>query len=110
MTDKELKRLKRADLLEMLIAQGRQMEKLEEELAKAREELEHRTIVTTEMGNIADAALKLNKVFEAAQAAAQQYVDSVREQAQDIAKAQDASKPWKTKLDSPSDESKKGGR
>ena len=78
MTDKELRRLTRADLLEMLAAQGREKRRLEEELAEARERLADRGIQIKEAGSIAEAALRLSGVFEAAQAAADQYLENVK--------------------------------
>lgn len=77
MTEKELKRLGRAELLELLIAQTKRAEGLERELAEANKKLENRLIVLSEAGNIARAALELNGVFDAAQAAADDYLDSV---------------------------------
>lgn len=78
MTDRELRHLKRSELLEMLIAQTQENERLKEELRQAREELENRQITLTYAGSIAEAALRLNGVFEAADRAAQQYLESVR--------------------------------
>lgn len=77
MTSKELKKLNRRQLLELMLAQSRRIDELERELAKARDELENRAITAAEAGSIAEAALRLNKVFEAAQAAADQYLHSV---------------------------------
>lgn len=79
MTDKELKRLNRAQLLELLIMQIEENEKLKEELESARAELSRREISINNAGSIAQAALVLNKVFEAADMAAQQYLESVRQ-------------------------------
>ena len=78
MTRKELKRLRREDLLEMLIVQSGQLEQVEAELAKCKEELEKRRIAAAETGNIAEAALKLNGIFEAAQKAADEYLLNVK--------------------------------
>lgn len=80
MTDKELKRLSRAELLELLISQMRENQRLEEELAAANEALQDRTIVIEQAGSIAEAALQLNGVFAAAEAAAAQYLENVRKQ------------------------------
>ena len=77
MTVKELKRLNRAELLELLLIQTKEMERLQEELAQAREELAERRLKLTEAGNIAAAALAVNGVMEAAQAAAQQYLENM---------------------------------
>ncbi|MDE6934649.1 MAG: hypothetical protein K2P26_03475 [Oscillospiraceae bacterium] len=78
MTDKDLKRLRRDELLEMLIAQSKRTEQLERELEEARTALQSRDIFLEEAGSIAEAALRINGVFEAAQAAAQQYLDNIR--------------------------------
>lgn len=78
MTDKELSRLKRVDLLELLIAQGRENDRLQAELAEAKAQLEERNIILQNAGSIAAAALQLNSVFQAAQAAADQYLESIR--------------------------------
>ena len=81
MTDKELRRLRRDDLLQILINQQRQNDELNAALAKAREALEEKRIAIEESGSVAEAALKLNGVFEAAQSAADQYLDQMRAQA-----------------------------
>ena len=78
MTEKEMKKLSRTDLLRMLIDQGEEMEALKEELEKAKAEISEREIKLTEAGSIAEAALKINGVFEAAQAASQQYLENVK--------------------------------
>lgn len=77
MTDKELRKLKRAELLEMLIEQGKVMEELREQLEIANKKLTDRRIMIDQSGSIAEASLQLNGVFEAAQAAAQQYLENV---------------------------------
>ncbi len=82
MTDKELKRLNRSELLEMLIAQIEENQKLKRHLAQAQEALQNRQISLESAGSIAEAALRLNGVFEAADRAAQQYLDSVRAMAE----------------------------
>lgn len=78
MTDKELRRLSRSELLEMLIAQMEENEKLRSALNKARSELKDRRITLSRAGSIAEAALRLNNVFEAADEAARQYLENVR--------------------------------
>lgn len=78
MTDKELRKLRRDDLLQILINQQRQNDELSAELKKAQESLEQKRIAIVESGSIAEAALKLNGVFEAAQSAADQYLTQVR--------------------------------
>jgi hypothetical protein len=77
MTDKELQRLRRSELLEILLAQQKQIDSLKKELADANEQLAERKIVIEKSGSIAEAALKLNGIFEAAQRAANQYLYSI---------------------------------
>lgn len=79
MTDKELHKLKRSELLEMMIAQGKEIERLQKCLSEAEEELRNRRIVMENAGSIAEAALQLNHIFETAQQAADQYLESVRQ-------------------------------
>lgn len=78
MTDKELRRMNRSELLEMLIAQIEENETLERDLNKAREELASRKIAIDKAGSIAEAALQLSGIFETAQTAAQQYLDNIQ--------------------------------
>lgn len=78
MTDRELKKLSRAELLEMLIEQSKRAEELQEKLDKAEAELNNRQLKVDEAGSIAEASLRLNGVFEAAQAASEQYLENIR--------------------------------
>lgn len=78
MTDKELRRLSRRELLQMLLEQTSEVERLQAELDKTRAELNDRAIMLESCGNIAEASLKINRVFEAAQQAAEQYLANVR--------------------------------
>ena len=78
MTEKELHKLKRAELLEMMLAQSREIESLRAHIEQLEAQLADREIRIQESGSIAEAALKLNGIFEAAQAAANQYLENVR--------------------------------
>lgn len=77
MTDNELKKLSRNDLLQMLLEQSREVESLRVQLAEAQHALQDRTIAIDKAGSIAEASLQLNGVFQAAQAACQQYMDNI---------------------------------
>ena len=79
---KELKRLSRTELLELMIEQGKELDKVKRELAEARRQLEDRTLKMSKAGSIAEASLALGKVFEAAQEAADEYLKSIRTQGQ----------------------------
>ena len=77
MTEKELKRLSRAELLELLLAQTEENEKLKKRLQAAEAALSDRKIIMEKAGTMAEAALKLNGVFEAADRAARQYLENI---------------------------------
>ena len=74
MTDKELRKLSRAELIDILFELQTQNENLTAENRELAAQLESRQLQITEAGSIAEAALRLNGVFEAALAAADQYV------------------------------------
>ena len=100
MTEKELRNLKRADLLEMLLASAKQVEELQaqhaeaeaamesrhavekkemqEQIAQLQKKLTQRRIAIANSGSIAEASLQLNQVFEAAQNAADQYLENIQ--------------------------------
>ncbi|MBQ9328044.1 MAG: hypothetical protein IJ225_05865 [Solobacterium sp.] len=78
MDEKELRKLSRKDLLELLLDVTKENERLKKRIKAYEEALEDKTIRLEESGNIAEAALKLNEVFEAAQEAADQYVANVK--------------------------------
>lgn len=78
MTDRELSKLKRSELLELMLAQSQEIDDLRAEIETLRAELARREIILQNAGSIAEAALALNRVFEQAQAAADQYLENVR--------------------------------
>lgn len=81
MTEKELRKLSRRDLLELLIEQGKEVRELRQKLAEAEAALAERTLAVENAGSLAEAALRLNGVFEAAQAACDQYLFNIRQRA-----------------------------
>ncbi len=81
MTNRELRRLNRRELLEMLLAQTEENEKLRQKLKEAQDALDDRRIDIGEAGTMAEAALKLNGVFEAADQAVRQYLENIHRQA-----------------------------
>lgn len=89
MTEKELKKLNRKQLLELLLMQTDRADQLERKLAQLEKRLSDRNIAEMEAGSIAEAALKLNGVFEAAEAAAAQYLENIRRLSQHLEESQD---------------------
>ena len=78
MTQREVKKLKRSDLLELLIEQRKQIEQLQAELTEAHAQLHDRSIQIEKTGSIAEAALQLSGIFEAAQKACDQYMYNIQ--------------------------------
>ena len=79
MTEKELKRLNREELLQLMLLQAEENKRLKEELEQLRQQLEQNRIMMNEAGSIAEASLRLHKVFETAQAAADTYLENIRQ-------------------------------
>lgn len=79
MTDKELRRLHRSELLEMLISLTEENRRLNDLLEQTRSQLRDRQITIENAGSLAEAALSLSGIFQTADAAAQQYLESVRQ-------------------------------
>ena len=84
MTEKELRKLSRYQLLELLLVQTDRANRLQKQLDEAREELAHRELHLNELGSIAQAAVQISGVFEAAQKAADLYMNEVRKHAVEI--------------------------
>ncbi len=78
--NKEYRRLSRKELLELLIEESEKSEELERQLQVACDELASKDLKIQESGSIAEAALALNGVFEAAQAACAQYIENIKKQ------------------------------
>ena len=78
MTEKQLKKLSRKELLELLLVQTSRADELEAQLNEAREQLKKREILEMEAGTMAEAAMKINGVFEAVDAAAAQYLQNIK--------------------------------
>lgn len=70
--------MNRRELLELLLEQTKRNEQLAKENAALRLKLDERKILLAESGSIAEASLKLSGIFEAAQDAADRYLESVK--------------------------------
>ena len=78
MNEADLKRLSRKQLLELLLKQTERADRLQGQIELAELKLRDRAIKENEAGSIAEASLKLNGVFEAAEAAAAQYLENIK--------------------------------
>ena len=84
MTDKELRKLRRDDLLQILINQQKQIDDLNAQLEQGKQALANRDLAIQESGSLAEAALKMNGVFESAQKAADEYMQQMRKRADEL--------------------------
>jgi uncharacterized phage infection (PIP) family protein YhgE len=82
MTNKELARLNRRELLELLVQQSKQIDQLQQELEEAQAQLACRKLQLEHCGTMAEAAMRLNDVFAAADAAAAQYLENIKQRAE----------------------------
>ena len=78
MTDRELKKLRHSDLLELLVAQEKENEQLRIQVKTLENQLVDRKIELEKAGSIAEASLQINGVFQAAQDAAAQYLENIQ--------------------------------
>ena len=81
MTEKELRKMNRYQLLELLIMQTERADQLQKRLEEAEKELKEQSLRLSELGSIAEASLQLSGVFEAAQAAADLYLYEAKQRA-----------------------------
>lgn len=87
MTEKELRKLNRYQLLELLIVQTERADKLQQQLEKLQQRLNEKEIQMTVLGSIAEASLELSGVFTAAQKAADMYLEAAQKKADQILKS-----------------------
>lgn len=76
--------LSKYELLQMLVKSRQENEALQKENEALKKQLADRTITIEKAGSIARAALALNGVFAAAQRAADDYVESIKAQQQEL--------------------------
>jgi len=78
MDEKELRKLNRTELLELLLIQTRKNEKLRKKIQKLEAELSERRLKIENAGNLAEAMVAINGVAAAAQMAADQYLENIK--------------------------------
>lgn len=78
MAEKELRRMSREELVEIIYAMQQRQQTLEQQNQDLQAKLQERTLKWEQAGSLAEAALSLNDVFASAQAAADQYLESIK--------------------------------
>lgn len=84
METRDLKKLKRVELYEIMLAQSEEIDRLRAELEQKDQELAQRQIDIAEAGSIAEASLALTHVFDEAQKAADLYLQNVQDHAVEL--------------------------
>lgn len=83
MNEKDFRKLKRVELYEIMLAQAEEIDDLRAKLAVAKKELKNKRIDIQRSGSIAEASLKLTKIFEEAQKAADLYLSNIKKETGD---------------------------
>lgn len=78
MKQQDLRSLSRGELLEIMIQQAEELEALRKENEEYRQQLQEKTIALDEAGSIAEAALKVSGIFDAAHQASARYLESIK--------------------------------
>ena len=78
LTDKEFKRLNRAQLLDIIYQLQLQVDELTQKNQQLEKELEDKHLRINNAGSLAAAALEINGCFSNAQVAAEQYLNEIR--------------------------------
>lgn len=86
MAEQPLKKLRRDELLRMLLELERENEQLAEENAQLRQQLAARKVSLSDAGTLAEASVRLSGLFEAAQDTADLYLENVRSLCLDYAR------------------------
>ncbi|MFI3079573.1 DNA repair protein [Streptococcus sp. 2021WUSS124] len=81
---KDLRKLKRIELYEIMLAQSEEIDCLRNQLEKIKTELADRRIMISQSGSIAEASIKLTNIFEEAQKAADLYLYNVKNKIGDV--------------------------
>lgn len=79
MNEKELRKISRKELLELLLEQTNRIVDLEKELADAKAKLEDKRIMLNEAGNLAEASLKITGLFQKTMETCKIYSDNIEE-------------------------------
>ena len=107
MTDKEFRKLSRSELLELMLEQSREIDRLQSELEETREALQERNLKIESCGSIAEAAAEVNSLFHAAQKAADMYLLNVQRICAEKAEEAGKTEEWQRVLRGGADPVKK---
>ena len=84
MTEKELKKLNRYQLLELLVMQTERADGLQRKIEELEARLEDRELRFSQLGSVSEAAVYISGVLDAAQKTADLYLEAARKQADEL--------------------------
>ena len=82
----DLKHLSRSELIDLIYEMKKREIELQTRLDESEAQLQSKVITIAEAGSIADAAMQLNGVFQAAQMAADTYLISIKEKEEELSR------------------------
>lgn len=77
-SNSDLSKLKKRELLEIMLAQGKEIDSLHERVAELEAQLADREFEFSKIGSIAEASLAVTDIFKEAEKAAIIYMENVR--------------------------------
>ena len=86
---KELRHMSRLELLEAMLMQGQELERIKSERDDLNVQLKNVRITIDDSGSVAEAVVRLSGIFESAQEAADEYVRQIRMKAEELGIPQD---------------------
>ena len=78
MINKDLKRLGRAELIEIIYQQKKTEQMLRTQVEELQQQLQDKRLKMEEAGSVAEAALAISDIFQSAQIAADRYLEEIR--------------------------------
>lgn len=88
MNQRQLRKLSKNDLMELLLEQGKQIRDLEQRLERAESALAERTLLQEDAGTMAEAALRLTGAFQAVDEACKLYLENIQRRSREAGDAQ----------------------
>lgn len=77
-TDNDLSKLKRRELLEIMLSQSKEIDVLRDRVAELEAQLANREFEFDRIGSIAEASLAVTNIFKEADDAARTYLENIR--------------------------------
>ncbi len=81
--ERQMNRLKRQELLQILVSQSKEIDRLKKELEETREKLEDRELKIASSGSLAEASLQIFDVVNSVQKAADLYLENLKLRAEE---------------------------